>query len=62
MYDLQRALITLTFISGPAEMTLVRADTGTPVNEKKRKEKKKTARSLRAAQEFEWVHISHAEA
>lgn len=58
VYDLQRAAITLTFIPGPAETTLVRADTGTPVNTKK----KKTARSLRAAQEFQRVHISHADA
>lgn len=58
VYDLQRAAITLTFISGPAETTLVRADTGTPVNTKK----KKTPRSLRAAQEFQRVHISHADA
>lgn len=58
VYDLQRAAITLTFIPGPAETTLVRADTGTPVNTKK----KKTPRSLRAAQEFQRVHISHADA
>lgn len=56
VYDLLRAPTTLPTVSPPAETTLVRAHAGTLLQQEQKKAQ------LRAAQEFQRVHISHADA